>query len=115
MRLGFGRLLTLISFLLLIGIGVFWVKSYIGSDSLRFSWARDGPIPWKVRTLAIYSGSGCIQFAAVQEAVLLPENQSCRLGFSHVTGNPHHPNQRGLRLGWQKSFAGFGITSDWDT
>jgi hypothetical protein len=64
--------------------------------------------------VAIFSGSGCIQFAAAQEAVLLPDNQKVRGGFSHITGAAMHPKERWLRLGWQKSFAGFGITKDWD-
>src|SRR3954468_1641153 len=97
MKRRIANVLSAISLVLCLACAMLWVRSYFRSDSVRFAKVVDkGEQPWRVRTLMIYSGKGCVEVAVGRDAYYLPERGTMEeWWFYRGEDRPVHPGGDG--------------------
>ena len=90
-----------------------WMWSYQQWDAIRWRTRIAPGEPMQVRSILVYSGWGCVEFAWARDRMYLPTGSDIEAGFAHNSGKyPWHPRSTPLNAGWQREFAGFGVLHD---
>jgi hypothetical protein len=100
-----------ISLVICLALCVLWARGYWRSDALRFAKVvKKGEQPWRVRTLLIYCGKGCVEVGVGRDAYYLPGSGAAEeWRFYHAEDQPKHPS---AGSGVVSKFAGFGMIEE---
>jgi hypothetical protein len=100
-----------ISLVICIALCVLWGRGYWRSDAVQFAQVIEkGEQPWRVRTLMIYSGKGCLEVAAARDAYYLPGSGTVeKWWFYRGEDRPKHPS---AGSGVVRKLAGFGMIEE---
>jgi len=109
------RIMTAFSAVLCLTAMIFWGDSYRWGRSVQHERFLKEGRPWILRTMAITSAEGSIEFWWMKEHIYLAKNTRVPGGFSSISGS-EVPQVRNIRTGrgWVHEFAGFGIGKGWD-
>src|SRR4051794_22721025 len=97
-----------ISLVICLAVCVLWGRGYWRSDALRFAKVVEkGEQPWRVRTLMIYCGKGCLEVGVGKDDYYLPGSGAAEEWWVYRgEDQPKHPS---AGSGVVRNFAGFGM------
>jgi hypothetical protein len=116
MRRWLARLLHAISLLLCVLMLLLWVRSYYRSDTLRWAgrFLETGEAS-KLRIVMIYSGQGCLEFAAAQDTYWVASDAVIAEPWLYVADNrPQHPSETQTKLRSKRAWNNFGVLTGSD-
>src|SRR2546423_886105 len=103
-----------VSLLMCAGVCLLWLRSYALADALRWRSVLNEK-PSLVKTYSIRSAGGCIEVMITKDHIYLPSDVRLLAGMAHeVEVSPQHPKDVGIKTGWRRASAGFGVMHDWE-